>query len=109
MAYEEKLAERVRRALAGQEGLAEKKMFGGLSFMLLGNMCCGVLKDDLVVRAGPDRFEEALAEPHARLMDFTGRPIRGMVYVGPGGYQSDDDLAAWLKRGVDFALSLPPK
>jgi TfoX/Sxy family transcriptional regulator of competence genes len=109
MAYDDKLAERIRRALAGQEGLAEKKMFGGLSFMLLGNMCCGVLKDDLVVRVGPARFEEALAEPHARPMDFTGRPIRGMVYVGPAGYRGDDDLAAWLKRGVAFARSLPPK
>ena len=109
MPYDDKLAERVRAALGKQEGLTEKRMFGGLSFMLRGNMCCGVLKDVLVVRVGPGGFEEALAEPHARPMGFTGRPMRGMVYVGPGGYRSDDDLAAWLKRAVDFARSLAPK
>ena len=109
MAYDDKLAVRLCAALGCQKGLTEKKMFGGLSFMLGGNMCCGVLKDDLVVRVGPGGFQEALAEPHVRPMDFTGRPIRGMVYVGPGGYRSDDDLAVWLKRGVDFARSLPPK
>jgi TfoX/Sxy family transcriptional regulator of competence genes len=109
MAYDEKLAERVREILARHEGLSERKMFGGIAFMLRGNMCCGVLKDDLMVRVGAERYEEALAEPHARPMDFTGRPLRTTVYVGPEGYRSDDALAAWVKRGVDFAASLPPK
>jgi TfoX/Sxy family transcriptional regulator of competence genes len=109
MPYDEKLADRVRGVLARQEGLTEKKMFGGLSFMLRGNMCCGVVRDDLMVRVGPKQHEEALAEPYARPMDFTGRPLKGMVYVGPEGYCSEESLAKWVKRGVDFATSLPPK
>ena len=84
-------------------------MFGGISFMLGGNMCCGVMGNDLVVRVGPERHEEALAKPHARPMDFTGRPLRGLVYVGPVAHQADDTLREWVKRGVDFAESLPPK
>ena len=106
MAYNEELADRVRKALAGRRGLAEKKMFGGLTFMLAGNMCCGVLKDDLVVRVGPEGYAEALAEPHARRMDFTGRPMKGMVYLGPEGYRTEADLARWVKRAADFAASL---
>jgi TfoX/Sxy family transcriptional regulator of competence genes len=109
MAYDEKLAERVRRALVGQEGLTEKKMFGGMAFMLRGHMCCGVVGDDLVVRLGAEQHEAALAEPHARHMDFTGHPIRGMVYVGPGGHRDGEALARWVKRGVEFVASLPPK
>jgi TfoX/Sxy family transcriptional regulator of competence genes len=109
MAYDAELADRVRDALGPRDGLTERKMFGGLSFMLRGNMCCGVVKDDLVVRVGQERFESALARPHARPMDFTGRPLSGMVYVGPEGHRSDDDLADWVKLGVDFAASLPPK
>jgi TfoX/Sxy family transcriptional regulator of competence genes len=109
MAYDEKLAERIRNVLAPRVGLSERKMFGGLAFMLNGNMCCGLTADALMVRVGPDRFEEALAEPHARPMDFTGRPMKGMVYVDPAAYASDEGLAAWVKRGVDFAASLPPK
>ena len=81
MMYSEVLAARVRTSLAGQNGLEEKRMFGGLTFMVNGNMCCGVLNDYLVVRVGPDRFADALSRPHARPMDFTGRPLKGMVYV----------------------------
>jgi TfoX/Sxy family transcriptional regulator of competence genes len=109
MAYDEKLAERIRRALAGREGLSERKMFGGIAFMLNGNMCCGLTSDALMVRVGADRFAAALAEPHARPMDFTGRPMKGMVYVDPAGYATDAGLAAWIGRGVEFAASLPPK
>ncbi len=109
MAYDEQLASRIRKALARHEGLTEKKMFGGISFMLHGNMCCGVVRDDLVVRVGPDLYEEAVMEPHARPMDFTGRPLKGLVYVGPGGHRSDEALAKWLKRDVDLTASLPPK
>jgi TfoX/Sxy family transcriptional regulator of competence genes len=109
MAYDQQLASRIRNALARHEGLTEKKMFGGISFMLHGNMCCGVVRDDLVVRVGPDLYEEAVMEPHARPMDFTGRPLKGFVYVGSGGHRSDETLAKWLKRGVDLTASLPPK
>ena len=74
--------------------------------MLGGSMCCGVVRDDLVVRVGPDSYEDALAEPHARPMDFTGHPLRGMVYVEPEGCRTDKALASWVRRGVDFAASL---
>jgi TfoX/Sxy family transcriptional regulator of competence genes len=109
MAYDDKLAARVRSALAGREGLSERKMFGGLAFMLNGNMACGLTADALMVRVGAERFQEALAEPHARPMNFTGRPMKGMVYVDPAGYATDDGLAAWVERGLQFAASLPPK
>ncbi len=109
MAYDEKLAGRVRDVLGGQRGFAEKKIFGGLTFMLHGDMCCGVVNGDLVVRVGPERYEDALARPDARPMDFTGRSMKGMVYVGPGGYRNDEALERWVRRGVDYALSLQPK
>ncbi len=109
MAYDEQLVDRIRNVLVRHKGLEEKKMFGGLTFMLRGNMCCGVDKDNLMIRVGPDQYEQVLAEPHARPMDFTGRSLRGMVYVGPDGYRSDEGLVKWVQRGVDFALSLPPK
>ena len=109
MAYDEKLADRTRELLAHRNEFIEKKMFGGLSFMLGGNMCCGIIKEDLVVRVGPDSYEDALAKPHARPMDFTGRPLKGMVFVGPEGYQTDEGLMYWLDQALTFALSLPPK
>lgn len=109
MVYDERLADRIRKMLARQKGLTEKKMFGGIAFMLNGNMCCGVVKNNLVLRIGPKNYEKALAEPHVRPMDFTGRPLRGFVFVGPGGYQTDEDLAKWVKRAVDFVSSLPAK
>ena len=109
MAYDSKLADRVRTALEGHLGLVEKKMFGGISFMLNGNMCCGVINDDLMVRVGPEGFEDALAQPHARLMDFTGRPMTGFVFVGPEGTQTESTLLEWVLRGLAFAESLPAK
>ena len=109
MAYNEKLAERIRKQLIRHKPLTERKMFGGLSFMLGGHMCCGVEKDKLVVRVGPKGYEEALAQVHARPMDFTGRPMKGFVYVAPGGYRTDEVLTQWLRRGVDFVESLPKK
>ena len=109
MVYDEKLADRIHKMLAKQKGLTEKKMFGGITFMLNGNMCCGVLKSDLVVRIGPKNYENALAESHVRPMDFTGRPLKGLVFVDPAGYQADEDLAKWVKRAVDFTSSLPAK
>ena len=109
MAYSEELAVRVREAIKGREGITEKKMFGGIGFMLNGNMCCGVANDDLVVRVGADQHEARLTEPHVRPMDFTGRPMKGFVYISPEGIKDDDALKKWLDRGVSFALSLPKK
>ena len=109
MAYDEQLAQRVRRALAGRPGISERKMFGGIAFMLNGNMCAGVIRDQLMLRVGPAHFEDALAQPHARPMDFTGRAMKGMVYVGREGLRSDAGLAGWLRRGVEFAATLPAK
>ena len=109
MAYDEILTSRIRKVLAKQTAISEKKMFGGLTFMLGGHMCCGVVKDNLVVRVHPEEYEQAIAEPHARLMDFTGRPLRGLIYVGPAGYQTDEGLERWLHRAVRFASSFPLK
>jgi len=114
MAFDEVLADRVRRTLAkrgepAEGAYSEKKMFGGLCFLVGGNMCCGVAGSELMVRVGPEAYEESLAQPHAREMDFTGRPLRGMVFVEGGGVASDADLAAWVARGADYAGSLPPK
>lgn len=109
MAFDEGLAQRIRELIEEQPGFSEKKMFGGVGFMLRGNMACGVNKDDLIVRVGPDRYDEALAQPNSGPFDFTGRPMRGWVTVAPGGYESDHDLASWVQQGVEFASSLPPK
>lgn len=109
MAYDEILAERIRTILHRRKGITERKMFGGLCVLVGGNMACGVVKDELMVRVGPDRYDEALGLPHARPMDFTKRPMRGMVYVGTQGIATDEDLKAWVERGVRFARSLPPK
>lgn len=114
MAYDEGLAERVREVLSQRDELAanqvvEKRMFGGLAFMVRGHMCCGVAGDQLMVRVGPDAYSDCLQEPYAREMDFTGRPLKGMVYVDEGGIESDPDLARWIDRGLSFVLSLPPK
>jgi hypothetical protein len=109
MAYDEGLAQRVREVLEGQPGLEAKRMFGGVGFMLQGNMACGVLGEDLIVRVGPERYEQALGRPHTRVFDMTGRPMRGWVMVAAGGYESEEDLAGWVRQGVDLALSLPAK
>ena len=109
MAYDEQLAERVRDALALREDVTEQRMFGGIAFMLAGNMACGVLGDDLIVRVGPEEHERALAEPHVRPFDFTGRPSKGIVFVSPAGVASDETLAGWVEAGADFAASLPAK
>ena len=109
MPYDEGLAQRIREELEERPDLREKKMFGGLAFLLGGNMCVGVVGDELMVRVGPDAYEKDLARPHAREMDFTGRALRGMLYVGEQGIRSDRSLRAWIQRGVSFAGSLPPK
>ena len=109
MPYDEKLADRIRQVLPKQKAISERKMFGGIAFMLGGNMCCGVAKDLLMARIGPEGYERALREPYVQPMDFTGRPLRGFVYVSPAGYQTDESLESWVGRAVRFASSLPPK
>ena len=109
MAYDEGLAERIREITETHPGTSEKKMFGGLCFLVGGNMACGVVGDELMVRVGPAAFGEALARPHARVMDFTGRPSKTMVYVGVEGIAEDEDLASWVEQGLEFAGSLPAK
>ncbi len=109
MAYDEGLAQRIRDSLAARTDIAEKKMFGGLAFMLAGNMCCGVVRDTLMLRVGPVQYHEALQQPHAREMDFTGRAMKGMIYVDAPGFAEDSALEDWLARAVSFASSLPPK
>ncbi len=109
MAYSEALAERLRETLTRFKGVSERKMFGGVAFLVNGNMCVGVVNDDLMVRVGPDAYENARTQPHAREMDFTGKPMKGMVYVDTKGIAKDKDLAAWVDRGMAFAGNLPPK
>ena len=109
MPFDEALAVRVRSALQGSDGLVEKRMFGGLAFLLNGNMCCGVHGDELIVRLDPERADAALRERHARVFDLTGRPMKGWVLIAPGGVATDDALRSWVGRGLDFAGSLPPK
>ena len=107
MAYDEGLAQRIREALEDRPDISEKKMFGGLAFLLGGHMCVGVVGNELMVRVGPDAHDEALGQPHARKMDFTGRPMKGFVYVACEGVESDADLRRWVARGVRFAASIP--
>jgi TfoX/Sxy family transcriptional regulator of competence genes len=109
MSFDETLAERLRPLFEGDYKVTEKKMFGGLAFMVNGNMCCGIVGKNLVVRTGPDTFDHALKRRHARPMDFTGRPMKGFVYIAPAGYRSERDLKSWTQLGLDFVLSQPPK
>ena len=109
MAYNEQLAQRVRDLLTTFPGVTERKMFGGLAFLLRGNMCCGVVGEELMVRVGRESYEAALHEPHVREMDFTGRPLTGFIYVASEGLASDGDLRAWVERGARYAQSLPAK
>ncbi len=109
MAYSEELAQRMRDVLFATPDLVEKKMFGGIGFLVKGNMACGVNKDDLIVRVGPDAYQDTLDSPHTNVFDMTGRPMTGWIVVLPEGYSSEKDLQDWIHQGVDFALTLPPK
>jgi TfoX/Sxy family transcriptional regulator of competence genes len=109
MAFDEGLAERLRELFRDRAGVVEKKMFGGIAFMLSGNMCCGIVNDTLMARVGPKQYQEALARPHARVMDFTGKSMKGFVYVAPEGFESDKDLRNWVKLCERFVESLPRK
>ncbi len=103
MAYDEVLATRIREVLRDRDDVEERKMFGGIAFMVAGHMACGVIHDDLMVRVGEEGHDAALAAPHTRVMDFTHRPMRGMVYVSPAGVESDAELAQWVGRAVAYA------
>lgn len=107
MPFDQVLAKRVRRALAAYPNTSERLMFGGVCFMLSGRMLCGVAGRDFMVRVGPDAYTAALRLPHARPMDFTGRPLRGFVYVGPSGLQSGRALSGWIARAAKYVASLP--
>lgn len=108
MAYNLKLADRIRSYFEGMP-VVEKKMFGGLGFLLNGNMACGVYKDDLVVRVNPEKHGGLLKKSHAKVFDITGRPMKGWLLVEPGGVKTARQLSTWVREGIEFALTLPPK
>ena len=109
MPYDERLAERVRDAMSGERGVTEKKMFGGLSFLMKGNMVCGVTGEKLVVRLGEEGAAAALGKRHTAPMDFTGRPLKSMVYVLPSGTKTKASVASWVRKAVGFATELDGK
>lgn len=109
MAYDKGLAYRLEEYFEGRPDVEMKKMFGGLCFMVDRHMCCGIVGDTLMARVGPENYETSLTHPHAREMDFTGRAMKGMIYVSTEGIQSDDDLRYWVQLCEQFVESLPPK
>jgi hypothetical protein len=109
MAYDEQLAEPVRSLLAAEPAVTEKTMFGGLAFLLHGNMAVGLAGQELMVRTGPQESDTALSRPHTRPFDMTGRPMKGWILVAPEGVADESDLASWVVRGVKFARALPAK
>jgi TfoX/Sxy family transcriptional regulator of competence genes len=109
MAYDEKLAARVRKLLGPRKNLVEKKMFGGLGFLLDGNICCGAWKEFLILRLGDDAARQVLGEAHARPFDITGRAMRGWAMVAPAGWQNAASLRRWIAWAVEFTSTLPPK
>ena len=110
MSYDEKMAGRIRAVLMRRaDRLSERKMFGGLCFMVNEAMCCGLTDVALMLRVGPEQYEAALAQPHARPMDFTGRPLKGFVYVDAPGVKTDAALARWADRALAYVTALPPR
>jgi len=109
MVYDKGLAQRVREAMEELPGFSEKKMFGGVCFLLYGNMVCGVLNDEIIVRVGSEKYKTYLTLPYTKMFELTGRPMKGWIVVEHEGHESDHDLARWVRIGVDFSLSLPPK
>ena len=109
MAFDNTLADRLRKQLGKRKGLTEKKMFGGLSFLLNGNMCCGVHGQEMIVRLDPAESDQALRNKHTRIFDLTGRPMKGWIVVQPKGLLMEKDFEHWVKAGVNYAASLPPK
>jgi len=109
MAFDEKLAQRVSSILKETPNCVERKMFGGIGYLVNGNMACGVHKDKLIVRLSETEYDQAIAMPHVGLFDITGRPMKGWITVKPGGVESDKELKRWVERGVKFANTLPGK
>jgi TfoX/Sxy family transcriptional regulator of competence genes len=109
MAYDQGLADRIRTSLPQSGVITERKMFGGLAFLCSGHMCCGVVKDALMLRLGDEGSAAALREPHTRPMDFTGKPLKSMIYVEAAGIDSDQDLRTWVESALAFVKTLPPK
>ena len=109
MAFDEGVAQRLREAIEDRPDIVEKRMFGGIAFMHSGNMCCGVVGDVLMARVGPDAYADALTRPNAREMDFTGRALKGFVYVDPPGFDEDSQLREWIDLCLSFTGSLPAK
>jgi hypothetical protein len=109
MAYDKTLASRIRKSLKGKRFLTEKEMFGGVGFLIRGNVACGVIGSDMIVRVGPEAHAAALKEPHVRPFDFSGRPMKGWVFVGSAAVQREAGLKRWVERGLAFAAGLPPK
>ena len=109
MPYDEGLAQRIREVLEERADVSERKMFGGLAFMVGGNMCVGVWKEFLIIRCGKDAYEDSLAQPHAREFDITGRAMSGWIMVEPDGFERESDLAEWVQMAVDFVNTLPAK
>jgi hypothetical protein len=109
MAFDEKLAARMRKQLEKHSGVVEKRMFGGVAFLLNGNMCCGVHKEAMIVRLAPEATEAALRRPHTRQFDLTGRPMKGWVLVAAEGVKTAAGLKQWVEQGLAYAGSLPPK
>jgi len=109
LAYDEGLAERLREIFADRYDFDEKRMFGGIAFMIHGHMCCGIVGDTLMARVGPNQYDAVLKRKHARKMDFTGKPMRGFIFVDPAGFESDRDLQTWVTLCENYVNSLPPK
>lgn len=109
MAYDEGLAERLREVFRGRRGVSEKRMFGGVAFMVRGYMAVGIVGDALMARVGPDEYDRVLRMRHVRPMDFTGKPMKGYVYVAPAGFDSQAELEAWVDLCVKFVGTLPPR
>ena len=109
MAYSEKLAERINSILKGKRGIVQKKMFGGICYMYKDKMSVGIVKDDLMIRVLPEKYDEYLKKPHVRKMDFTGKPLKGFLYVGSQGIKTERQLSKWIDVGLEFAVKSPPK
>lgn len=109
MPYDENLAERISKILKGKRGLVQKKMFGGIAYMLKDKMFVGIAKNELMVRVLDEKYDEYLKKPNVRLMDFTGRPLRGFLYIDPPGFKTDKQLAKWIDVGIEYAMKSPQK
>jgi hypothetical protein len=109
MAYDQNLEARIRKILENETGVVEKKMFGGVGFLVNGNMACGVHGNDLIARVGPENHAASVAKPHVKEFDMTGHPMAGWVQVSPAGFTRDEDLFEWVRKGMHYAKTLPAK